>query len=148
MSLTSALVQDPVVEQQSSTLSGFLTTLGLTLIFVSGLDHLMLHSLIDSYALFPLATPPSLGDANDLIVGTLTQAFAIGLQLSMPSLIVGLVCNIVLGLLGRLMPQFSVFFFGLPIQLSIQLWVTVLTISGIMLLFTKYLSETLKGFIG
>jgi flagellar biosynthetic protein FliR len=49
-SFASALVQDPVTDQQSSTITGFFTALGLVLIFVTDLHHLMLRAIVDSYA--------------------------------------------------------------------------------------------------
>ena len=45
-------MQDPVADQQSSTIAGFFTALGLVLIFVTDLHHLMLRAIVDSYGLF------------------------------------------------------------------------------------------------
>jgi flagellar biosynthetic protein FliR len=69
-------------------------------------------------------------------------------RLAAPFLIVGLVYNVGLGLLGRLMPQLPVFFFGLPLQLGLQLWVMMLTISGIMLVFLNQFADMLAGGFG
>src|SRR5512144_671260 len=51
-SFASALVQDAVTDQQTSTVTGFFTALGLVLIFVTDLHHLMLRAIVDSYGLF------------------------------------------------------------------------------------------------
>ena len=144
-SFANALVQDPVVDQQSSTISGFFSTLGLLLIFVTDLHHLMLRSIVASYGLFAPGAPPPLDDFCRLIVRNAADSFALGVQLSAPFLIVNLVYNVGLGLLGRLMPQLPVFFFGLPMQIAVQIWVMMLTISGIMLLFLNRFTQTLAG---
>ena len=68
---------------------------------------------------------------------TVADSFALGVQLSAPFLIVSLVYNVGLGLLGRLMPQLPVLFFGPPLQIALQLWVMMLALSGIMLVFLE-----------
>ena len=70
------------------------------------------------------------------------------MQLSAPFLIVSLVYNVGLGLLGRLMPQLPVLFFGPPLQIALQLWVMMLALSGIMLVFLDRFTATLAGGFG
>ncbi len=145
-SLANALVHDPVADQQSSTLAGFLGTLGLVLVFVTDLHHLMIRALVMSYARFP----PGMALPNEGFADAVTRAVAasmvIGLQLSAPLLVAALVYNIGLGVIGRLMPQLPVFFFGMPVQISFQIWTIALTISGIMMIFLNRFSETLLPF--
>lgn len=145
-SLANALVQDPVADQQSSTLAGFLGTLGLVLIFVTDLHHLMVRAVVASYVRFPPALPlPSDGFAA-AITDAVGASMVLGLQLSAPMLVAALVYNIGLGLIGRLMPQLPVFFFGLPIQISFQIWTLALTVSGIMMIFLNRFSEAMLPF--
>lgn len=117
-SLASAVVQDPVADQQSATLAGFLSLFGLVLLFVADLHHLMLSGLVASYEAFPCGAGLPIGDAADAVTRAVAASFAIGLQLSVPALIACILSNVALGLLGRLMPQLNVFFFGMPIQIS------------------------------
>jgi flagellar biosynthesis protein FliR len=44
------------------------------------------------------------------------------------------------------MPQLQVFFFGLPVQIGLQIWVLSITISGIMLVFLQEFEEAYQGF--
>ena len=147
-SFASALVQDPVADQQSSTIAGFFTALGLVLIFVTDLHHPMLRAIVDSYDLFVPGAPPPLDDICNFIVRTAADSFALGVQLAAPFLIVNLVYNVGLGLLGRLMPQLPVFFFGLPLQLGLQLWVMMVAVSGLMLVFLDHFAGALVGRVG
>ncbi len=144
--LASALVQDPIADQQSSTLSGFLGTLGLVLIFVTDLHHLMLRAVVSSYTAFPPGASLPIGGFAAAITAAVADSMLLGLQLSAPFLIAGLVYNIGLGLLGRLMPQLPVFFFGLPLQISFQIWTMALTISGIMMVFLNRFSGALMPY--
>jgi flagellar biosynthetic protein FliR len=144
-SFTSSLVQDPIADQQSSTIAGFFTALGLVLVFVTDVHHLMLRAIIDSYGLFVPGAPPPMDDICNFIVRTAADSFALGVQLAAPFLIVNLVYNVGLGLLGRLMPQLPVFFFGLPLQVGLQLWVMMITVSGLMLVFLNRFAGALVG---
>ncbi|MCK5167169.1 MAG: flagellar biosynthetic protein FliR, partial [Rhodospirillaceae bacterium] len=47
------------------------------------------------------------------------------------------------GILGRLMPQLPVFFFGLPAQITLQYVVMAITLPGIMLAFMTYFENEL-----
>ncbi len=147
-SLTSAVVQDAVADQQSSTLAGFFLTAGMVLVFVSDLHHLMLRALAESYHVFAAGGPFASSIAAEGLGRTLTAAFALGLQLSAPFLIVSIASNVAVGLLGRLMPQLPVLFFGLPAQLSLHIWVLMLAFSGVMIVFLNQYSEILAEMIG
>ncbi len=147
-SLANALVNDASSDQQSSTVSGFLVTLGVVLIFITDLHHLMISALAHSYEAFPAGGNLPAGD----LAGTLARAVAdcvlLGLQLSSPFLLLSFVYGLGLGVLGRLMPQLPVFFFGLPIQLSMQLWALMLTTSAIVLAFLDWYAQSLHSFLG
>ncbi len=145
--LANAMINDPVTEQQSSTIAGFLMTTGLILVFLSDFHHLMLNAVVDSYTLFIPGTGLPVADFSNFFTKHVAQSFALGLQIAMPSIIVGLTFNIGLGLLGRLMPALPVFFFGLPAQISIQVWVFTIVLSGMMLVFLKHFQDTYSSFL-
>ena len=145
-SLASAVIQDPIADQQSATLAGFLSILGLVLLFVTDLHHLMLSGLVASYEAFPCGAGLPIGDAADAVARAVAASFAIGLQLSVPSLIACVLSNIALGLLGRLMPQLNIFFFGMPIQISLQFVLLMMIFSGMSIAFLNFFAETLTVF--
>jgi flagellar biosynthetic protein FliR len=146
-SMANALIQDPIAEQQSSTIASFLLVLGVTLVFVSDLHHLMLRAVADSYTLMAPGQPMPAGDLAETMGRHVADSFSLGLRLSAPFVIVGLTYYIGLGLLGRLMPQLQVFFFGLPFQIGAQIWVLAITVTGIMMAFMQRFSDAFNGFI-
>jgi len=145
-SLANAMINDAVSEQQSSTISSFLLTMGLVLIFVSDMHHLMIIAVIDSYSLFVPGEGLMIEDMAFFLTRKVGDSFALALQLSAPFLIVAMTYYIGLGLLGRLMPQLQVFFFGMPFQLGVQIWVLVITTSGIMMVFMEYFRDSFITF--
>ncbi|TVR81014.1 MAG: flagellar type III secretion system protein FliR [Rhodospirillales bacterium] len=148
IALANALVQDPVADQQSSTVAGFFATFGLVLVFVADLHHLLLEAVVNSYALFPPGDPLLVGDFADALTRALSEAMLLGLQLSAPFVVVAFVYNVGLGLLGRLMPQLPVFFFGLPVQISMQLWAMMLALSGILMVFLSRFGDAIAPLAG
>lgn len=137
-SIANAFVNDPVAEQQSSTVSGFLSLLGATLIVATDLHEVMLRALVGTYDLFVPGEPPPVGDIADLFARHVSESFLLGFQLSSPFLISALIYNVGLGVLGRLMPTLHVFFFGLPAQIGMQLWLLTVVIAGMMLVFADH----------
>jgi flagellar biosynthetic protein FliR len=146
-SMANALVNDPVSQQQSSTISGFLTTTGLVLIFVADFHHLMLRAVVDSYTLFAPGEGLPIADFSSYLARQVAMSFALGLQMAAPAMIVGLTYYVGLGILGRLMPTLQVFFFGLPFQLTAQLWVLAVTVSGILLAFMNRFEGAYSSYV-
>jgi flagellar biosynthesis protein FliR len=134
-SMANAMIQDPVANQQSSVISGFLSTTAIVAVFAADLHHVVLRALVDSFDLLRPGMPILFGDMSETLTINLSNAFALGLKLSSPMLLVALVYYLALGILGRLMPALQVFFFGLPVQVTLQIWMLMICLSGIMMVF-------------
>jgi len=134
---------DPTQGEQGAILGNFLTLLGITLFFATDMHHLVIAALNDSYNLFAPGELPSTGDAAALITRIFAGAFRIGIQLSAPFLVFGLLFNLGLGVLSRLMPQMQVFFIGLPLSIMLGLVLLLLVIGAMMGTFVGYLEGVL-----
>jgi len=145
--LANALIQDAIAEQQSSTIASFLSAAGVLLMFVTDLHHLMLTAVIDSYMVFAPAEPFIFGDAGQFLARQVGDSFALGLQMSAPFMLVAIVYYVGLGLLGRLMPALPVFFIGMPVQIAAQIWVLMITFSGIMMVFLRHFQDGYANFL-
>ena len=129
---------DPTQGQQGVLIGNFLTMLGVTLLFSTDSHHLVIAALSDSYKVFaPGELIPS-GDVASLATRAFAAAFKIGLQLSAPFLVFGLVFNIGLGVLARLMPQMQVYFVGAPLSIMIGFLIFALVLAAMMGTFLGY----------
>ncbi|BAM88670.1 flagellar biosynthesis protein FliR [Bradyrhizobium oligotrophicum S58] len=129
---------DPTQGQQGVLIGNFLTMLGVTLLFSTDSHHLVIAALSDSYKIFaPGELVPS-GDVASLATKAFAAAFKIGLQLSAPFLVFGLVFNIGLGVLARLMPQMQVYFVGAPLSILIGFVVFAAVLTAMMGTFLGY----------
>ena len=119
-------------------IGNFLTILGLTLLFATDSHHLVIAALNESYRIFsPGEVFPS-GDVAALATRAFAAAFKIGMQLSAPFLVFGLVFNIGLGILARLMPQMQVYFVGVPLSILAGFLILGLVITALMGAFIDY----------
>ena len=135
---------DPTEHGQQAVLIGnFLTILALALLFATNLHHLVIAALDDSYTLFHPGEVPLTGDMAALITRTVAGAFRIGVQLSAPFLVFGLLFNLGLGLLSRLMPQMQVFFVGMPLSILLGLLILLLVLGAMMTTFLGSLEGVL-----
>lgn len=129
---------DPTQGQQSVIVANFLTILGLTLIFATDSHYLVLAALSDSYTLFtPGELMPS-GDIAALATKAFTVAFKIGVQMAAPFIIFGLVFNLGLGLLARMMPQMQVYFVGVPLSILAGFLLLGVVLYALMGTFINY----------
>lgn len=137
-SLAGAQIFDPASAQQGSLIGTFLNLLGIFLIFISDLHHLMLIALADSYSLFVPGVALPLGEFSQKAARTVADSFAVGIRLSAPFIIIGMVFYIGLGLLARLMPQVQVFFIAIPLQVALGFVVLALVLSASMTWFLDF----------
>lgn len=135
---------DPTQNEQGAIVGNFLALLGVTLIFATDLHHLIIAALDDSYTLFRPGEVPLVGDIAALVTKTTSSAFRIGVELSAPFLVFGLLFNVGLGVLSRLMPQMQVFFVGLPLSILIGLFILVLVLGTMMGTFLGYVGDVLR----
>jgi flagellar biosynthesis protein FliR len=136
---------DPTQGEQGAIVGNFLTILGLTLIFATNMHYLVIAALNDSYNVFTPGEVPATGDVAALVTRTVAGAFRIGIQLSAPFLAFGLLFNIGLGVLSRLMPQMQVFFVALPLSILIGLLFLLLGLGAMMGFFLDYVAGVLHA---
>jgi len=129
---------DPTQGQQGVLVGNFLTMLGVTLLFATDMHHLVIEALSDSYKIFAPGDLLQSGDIAALATRAFAAAFKIGLQLSAPFLVFGLVFNIGLGVLARLMPQMQVYFVGVPLSIIIGFVVLAAVLTTMMGTFLMY----------
>ena len=138
---------NPSEAQPGATLSSFLGLVGVTLIFATNLDHLFIGAIARSYALFGPAKPLMIADAAMLAVHTFGQVFALGLQLAAPMIVFSMVFNIATGLIGRMMPQFQIFFAASPLSVLLGLSILMLSVGSIGMVWIDHYQSFLAQFI-
>lgn len=138
---------DPNQQSQSAIVATFMTLIGVNLIFATGLHHLLIQAMVDSYGLFAPGNLPPVAQFSALAIATTSQSFALGLQIAAPFLVFGLVFNVGLGLVARLMPQLQVFFIAAPAQILLGFAIFAAVLSSTMMWFLEYFQAGLSPFL-
>jgi flagellar biosynthetic protein FliR len=133
---------------QGALLGAFLSMLGVTLIFATDLHHVALLAIRDSYQVFPPREPLMFADAAELALKSAASAFVIGVQMSAPFIVLGLVFYLGMGLLGRMMPQLQVFFVVMPATIWVGLVLLALLLMMMMGWYLTHFENELAVFRG
>ncbi|NJO37388.1 MAG: flagellar biosynthetic protein FliR [Rhizobiales bacterium] len=148
--LATASVFDPSQSTQGTLPGNFLTTVAMVLLFVTDGHHMLLRGLAESYAHLGAGTVLPIADMAGFITDIVQKGFDLGVQMAAPLLLVGLLTNLAMGILNRLMPSFQVFFIALPLQLLLSFATLMLSFAiGLLVFFTfletEYSTLTLGG---
>jgi len=146
--LAFAQTANPFQAQPGSTLAAFLTLLGVTLIFATDTHHLFIAGLAGSYEVIPPVSPLLLNDFAAMAVRTVGDSFLLGVQLAAPVLVFSLIFNLASGLVGRVMPQFQIFFATAPLSIILGLSIFALSLGVIGTVFIERFRTLAMGFTG
>lgn len=146
LGLGMATTIDPSQDQQGVLFSNFFGMLGIALIFATDMHHLMIGALDESYRLFKPGVELPTGDIAELVLSTIAGAFKVGIQLAAPFLVFGLLFNVGLGVLARLMPQLQVFFLGLPVSIMLGYIILLSLVGLLMSTFLTHMGSVLGEF--
>ncbi|MDP3748957.1 MAG: flagellar biosynthetic protein FliR [Phenylobacterium sp.] len=131
----------------STTLGTFLGLIGIVLIMTTDLHHMFLAGIVRSYALFPFSRDVPVADAAQLAIETVSGSFRLGLQLAAPVVVFSLIFNIAAGLVGRVMPQFQVFFVATPLMVLFGLSIFALSLGTIGMVWVSRYRELISLFV-
>lgn len=145
--LASAQGFDPNQQSQSAMISTFMTLIGVNLILATDLHYVLIAAMRDSYQMFAPGQLPPVAMFAEMAVSLVAKSFAIGLQAAAPFIVFGLIFNIGLGMLARLMPQVQIFFIAAPAQIMLGFAVLGLTISSIMLWYLDYFETGMQNLL-
>ena len=144
--LAFAQTANPLQAQPGAAISSFMSLLGVTLIFATNVHHIFIGAIARSYTLFAPAKHVLLQDAAALAIQVSASCFSLGVQLAAPIIVFSLVFQVATGLIGRVMPQFQIFFASTPLTLLFGLSIFTLSLGGGMLLWLERYGEFLKLF--
>jgi len=145
--LSFAQTANPTEAQSSTSLGAFLAMFGLVMIWATNTHHLFIRAMVDSYQIFSPMKRVMIGDAGALMIKTLADSLILALQLSSPVIVFALVFNIATGFVGRMMPNFPVFFAATPLSVLFGLALVALSLGTMGMAFIDHYQELLGVFI-
>lgn len=141
MGLGFAMTVDPTQGQQGVIFGNFLSLMAVTMIFVTDLHVPAISAVSSSFTLFPPGKWVPVGDFAEVTVWLVGESFRVGLQVSAPFLAFGLIFNLGLGMLQKMMPQFQIFFVAMPLSIGVGLVLFGLVLSTMMLWYMDHVRD-------
>jgi flagellar biosynthetic protein FliR len=148
MGLGFAMTVDPTGGMQNPSIGNLLTMLGITLILTTDLHHVAIAAIHESYRLLPPGGFPEVTDVMTLAVRSTAQGFGLAVQIAAPFIVFGLLFNLGLGVLARMMPQLQVFFLAVPASILGGMFVLLAVVGVMMNVFLDDLGSFLRQFTG
>ncbi|MFZ4541360.1 MAG: flagellar biosynthetic protein FliR [Rickettsiales bacterium] len=147
-SLAVSSIFDPVTGTQTAVVSNFITIVGLTVMLALNLHHLMLASVVDSYAIFKPGEYPMMGDMFKYHARLASDCFAMGIMLAAPHIVFSFVFYLMGGLMTRLMPNFQIFYVMMAPQIIIAFLLLFAILPIMIEVFVDFAQDRLLAFTG
>ncbi|WP_207459443.1 flagellar biosynthetic protein FliR [Azospirillum sp. SYSU D00513] len=145
--LANAQVFNPALASQGSLPGALMGWLGLLLIFITNMHHLLILAVVDSYAMFVPGAPLPVDDMANAIGQLVARSFLIGVQMSAPFLITGMLFALALGLLSKMAPQIQIFFLFNSLQVALGLLLFALTLGAMMAFWLGHFESAFVEFL-
>lgn len=143
--LSAATSFNPQMSSSGPIITSFLTLSAILVMFAMNTHHLMIQAILNSYEILKPGVAIPTEDMAMTITEVTAHSFRLGFQLAAPFIILGLVFNVGLGLLARLVPQMQVFLVGVPLQILMGLAILAIVLMSLLQL---WLGEFQQIYIG
>lgn len=140
-------VFDPTTGTEVPLFSRLLFLVGLAVFVCIGGHRMVMAALLDTFAALPPgggSLPPSLPDA---FVTLLSQSFMLGVRAAMPLVVALLLSTLILGLIGRTMPQLNVLIVGFGLNAMLTFALLSFTLGAAVWAFQDQVEPTLETII-
>jgi flagellar biosynthetic protein FliR len=133
--LAMAEIFDPAMDANVSVFSRMLSLVTLAVFVCIGGHRIVMAAMLDTFVAIPpgmAAMPDSLADCFATLV---TQSFSLGIRASAPAVTALLLGNLILGLIGRTLPQLNILVIGFSINSLLLFGFLLLSVGAAVWIF-------------
>lgn len=139
---------DPSTSSNTTLTENLLYWCSLLLFFIIDGHHMLIRALIESFNAISLGKFILSGDSINLVVNGFVEFFSIGLKIAIPVVLIILITDIVLGLIGRTVPQLNLMILGLPVKILVGLTALTFALPVIFKLIVVSIDDVWKALRG
>lgn len=139
-------VFDTTFDQETPVFSKLLDISAMAVFFLIGGHRQVLGAMMDSFLWMPPGQATFQASMVQLIVDALSQSFVLGLQAGAPIIASLLTSMLVLGLIGRTLPQINIFAVGFSLNTTIVIMTLWISLAGMVWLFQDQAAEFIDAF--
>jgi flagellar biosynthesis protein FliR len=141
--LTLSDVFDPSANEPAPLLGRFLYLLALVVFFAVGGHRMALGALLDTFRSLPPGCMASPGSMAHVLQQLLTQSFATGLRIAAPVIVAVLLATVVVGVVGRTLPQMNFLTVGFGLNSMLGLGLLAIALGAGAMVFQSQIDPTL-----
>jgi flagellar biosynthetic protein FliR len=141
---TMAEVYDPSVDDSLPILSQFLNMLCLVVFVCIGGHRLVIAALLDTFQSLPPGGTGIPADAAGALVTLLAESFTLGIRAAAPVMTSLLLASLVVGLIGRTLPQLNVMALGFGVSALVAYGTLAMTLGAAVWAFQSQLEPALE----
>ncbi len=139
-------VVDPLSNLGSSVMGQFYLMVALLYYLGIGGHYLTLRGMVHSFQVIPLGTFTLKAEMFPAFLTLLKEVMEIALQLGAPVMAALFLANFTLAVLSRAIPQMNVFIVGLPLNVGVGFFMSLMTLPYLLPLLERVVELFLRGF--
>jgi flagellar biosynthesis protein FliR len=124
-------------DEPAASVSTLITVAATAVLLILDFHRIMITVLVESYITVPVGAVPNAAASLRLLVDTLGSAFMLGVQVSGPFIIYGILVNLMFGILGKLIPQVPSYFISVPFLAIGGLVIIYFSFAQMMVMFAR-----------
>jgi len=146
--LLAAEIFDPSQESNVSIFSRLLFLLVLAIFVAIGGHRMVMAGLLDTFQTIPPGSTAAPDSLSETLIDLVTQSFALGIRAAAPIVTAMLLANLVLGLIGRTLPQLNILVVGFGINAMLMLGAMILSLGAAAWVFEDQIGSALDAVLG
>ncbi len=143
--LSLGTVYNPMLDDSQSILSQVYYFVAMIAFLAVGGHRALLRALLDSFGTIPPMSFKLTQGMTNLLLDLLSVSFELAIRIAGPSVLALMVALLVLGFLGRTIPQLNILNVGFPMKAALALLMIALTMMSMEPLLLDAFDMTIKG---
>ena len=145
MGLGLARVFNPMLHDETGILSTFYVLVGTALLLVMNGHHLVISGVLDSFKALPPMTVTAQPELLSTVRGLLVGSYVLALKFAVPTLIILFLVSLMMGFLGKTVPQLNILVVGFPLRIGVGLVALIATFGITLVVFSTGYRQTVDA---
>ncbi|TDI82761.1 MAG: flagellar biosynthetic protein FliR [Caldithrix sp.] len=142
MGLGMANIIDPENGAPSTPIGNIYSMVVIILFLTLNGHHFVIAALYKSFEFVPVASMSLIpAAAHGKMLVMFNNLFIMGIKLAAPSMATLFLIEVCMAIMARIMPQMNIFFIGLPIRLSVGMFIVIVSLPLVYVFFTMMLRQ-------
>jgi flagellar biosynthetic protein FliR len=140
-----ARVLNPTMDEETDILEQFYLLVGTVLLLALNGHHLILSGVLDSFKAMPPMTVTMQPEMLETLRGLLSGCYVMALKIAAPVLVVFMLVSVVMGFIGKTVPQINILVVGFPLRVTIGLAALIPTFGATLVVFSDSYRDTVDA---